>query len=405
MVKTFVNRGAVSMKIVFYSLVLNNHQACVADELWELTGHRYCFVELANMQAEHRKDDTRNYDDCPYLLRAWVSAEAYDRAKELARSAECCVFSGVQALPFQKERMKLGLLSFDMSERWLKRGLLNLFSPAIFKMFVAYHTGGWRHKPLYKLCCSAFAAQDQYRLGTYRSKCYKWGYFTKVGRNDVDIVPSGSTSETMPIPLMWCARYLKLKHAELPLLMTARLRKMGYNITLDMYGSGECETDAHRLAEQLGIADIVSFNGTLPNDELLARMCRHEIFLFTSDRNEGWGAVANESMANGCVLVAGDGIGSSPYLISERQTGILFHSPKTSSGFNHPDARSLDELCEKVAYLLDHPQERQAMRRRSAMMMRDIWSPKTAAERLMKLIELLGCGQDTTFENGPCSKA
>ena len=55
-----------------------------------------------------------------------------------------------------KERLKLGRLSFDMSERWLKRGIINLFSPSIFKMFLSYHLGGWGHKPLYKLCCSAF---------------------------------------------------------------------------------------------------------------------------------------------------------------------------------------------------------------------------------------------------------
>lgn len=56
------------MKIVFYSLILNNHQANIADELWELTNHQFCFVELANLQAEHRKGDTRDYTDCPYYF-------------------------------------------------------------------------------------------------------------------------------------------------------------------------------------------------------------------------------------------------------------------------------------------------------------------------------------------------
>ncbi len=61
------------MKLVFYSLILNNHQANVADELWNLTGHNYYFVELANLQAEHRKGDSYDYSDRPYLLRAWQS--------------------------------------------------------------------------------------------------------------------------------------------------------------------------------------------------------------------------------------------------------------------------------------------------------------------------------------------
>lgn len=91
------------MKLVFYSLILNNHQANVADELWELTQHQFCFVELANLQAEHRKGDIRNYNDCPYLLRAWETQDSYARAMRLAQTAECCVFSSVQALPFQKK--------------------------------------------------------------------------------------------------------------------------------------------------------------------------------------------------------------------------------------------------------------------------------------------------------------
>lgn len=163
------------------SLIINNHQANVADKLWELTGHQYCFVELANLQAEHKKGDTRNYDECPYLLRAWESEANWQKAMKLARIAECCVFSGVQALPFQKERMKLSLLSFDMSERWLKQGLKNVLSPAISKMFLAYWLGGWKNKPLYKLCCSAFCKGDHEKLGMFHNKCYKWGYFTSVG--------------------------------------------------------------------------------------------------------------------------------------------------------------------------------------------------------------------------------
>ena len=193
------------MKIIFYSPILNNHQANVADELWELTGHSYCFVELANLQGEHRKGDTHDYSSRPYLLRAWESEEARERAMELARTADVCVFSGVQALPFQRERLKLGLLSFDMSERWLKRGLVNLFSPAIFKMFLAYYLGGWKHKPLYKLCCSAFAAGDHRKLGMYSGRCFKWGYFAGFDLFDVETsraaIADGSPVKSRRLPV------------------------------------------------------------------------------------------------------------------------------------------------------------------------------------------------------------
>ena len=166
------------MKIVVYSVVLNQHQAPIADELWELTNHQFVFVELANLGD--MKGGTEDYTSRPYLIRAWASPEAYTRAMELARTAECCVFSGVEALPFQKERLKEDLLSLEMGERWLKRGFKSLASPRLWKWLMAYYLNGWRNKPLYKLCCSAFCAGDHFKMGTFYNKCYKWGYFTKV---------------------------------------------------------------------------------------------------------------------------------------------------------------------------------------------------------------------------------
>lgn len=391
------------MKIVFYSLILNNHQANIADKLWELTNHQFCFVELANLQAEHRKGDTRDYTDCPYLLRAWESSQSYAKAMILAREAECCVFSGILALPFQKERLKLGRLSFDMSERWLKRGIINLFSPSIFKMFLSYHLGGWGHKPLYKLCCSAFAAQDQRKLLTFKNKCYKWGYFTKVN-NDLSKISSRFTDGQF-FSLMWCSRYLKWKHPELPVMMAARLKRLGYKFSLDMYGRGEYESQTKSLVSKLEVEDVVHFMGTKPNDELLQDMQQHHIFLFTSDQNEGWGAVANESMSNGCVLVASDAIGSVPYLVKPNVSGVLFRAPRVSSGFTSPDLSALDSLCDKVGYLFDHPSKLQDISRSGVKQIQDIWSPQVAAHRLLRLVECLQQGIDSGFEDGPCSKA
>ena len=385
------------------SLILNNHQANIADELWELTNHQFCFVELANLQAEHRKGDTRDYTDCPYLLRAWESSQSYAKAMILAREAECCVFSGILALPFQKERLKLGRLSFDMSERWLKRGIINLFSPSIFKMFLSYHLGGWGHKPLYKLCCSAFAAQDQRKLLTFKNKCYKWGYFTKVN-NDLSKISSRFTDGQF-FSLMWCSRYLKWKHPELPVMMAARLKRLGYKFSLDMYGRGEYESQTKSLVSKLEVEDVVHFMGTKPNDELLQDMQQHHIFLFTSDQNEGWGAVANESMSNGCVLVASDAIGSVPYLVKPNVSGVLFRAPRVSSGFTSPDLSALDSLCDKVGYLFDHPSKLQDISRSGVKQIQDIWSPQVAAHRLLRLVECLQQGIDSGFEDGPCSKA
>ena len=145
--------------------------------------------------------------------------------------------------------------------------------------------------------------------------------------------------------------------------------------------------------------------GIKPNDELLADMRKYNIFLFTSDKNEGWGAVANESLANGCVLVASDGIGSSPYLIDDGKTGLLFKSPQTSSNIDKPDMAALDELCEKVEYLLNNPSKQQEVQQRSLALMQNEWNPRVAAERLLVLIDCLRNDQKLPYSEGPCSKA
>lgn len=391
------------MNLVFYSIILNNHQANVADELWRILGDDYRFVELVAPCEGNAKGGTDDYASRPYLLKAWLSEEAWQEALRLARTADCCVFSGLSALPFEKERMRLGLLSFDMSERWMKRGWLNALSPTIRRMVMAYWQGGWARKPIYKLCNGAFVCPDQLKLRTFSDKCYKWGYFTQVGDFDVEALLDVSTTNITP--LMWCSRYLSWKHPELPVLAAKRLKDRGYRLVIDMYGTGEHEERTRRLAHDVDVEDVVRFKGTLPNDQLMAEMRRHEIFLFTSDRNEGWGAVANESMANGCALVASDAIGSVPYLVKDGENGLMFRSAATNSSFDNVDESALNDLTEKVMWLLDNKPKLNEIRKNAVLTMQKTWSPENAARSLLQLINDLRNGKDSSIMDGPCSKA
>ena len=389
------------MKIVTYSVVLNQHQAPVADVLWELTNHQFVFVELINLGDA--KGGTEDYSQRPYLLRAWESDENRNMAMELACTADCCIFSGVDSLPYQKERLKLGLFSFDMSERWLKHGWKSLASPRLLTWLWAYYLGGWKHKPLYKLCMSDFAANDNYSMGTFKGKAYKWGYITKVERNEVEAVSDVSTANT--VSFMWCARYLMLKHPELPVLLASELKRRGYQFSLNMYGDGILFVRTQEMIKSLDLTSQVAIHGNVPNDRVREAMAQSDIFLFTSDRYEGWGAVANESLSNGCVLVASDTIGSSPYLINNGENGFMFHSASPSSSFDNPDHLALEDLINKVVYLLEHREELVKMKHNAREYMQELWSPKHAAENLMQLIDDLKNGSDTSIVVGPCSKA
>lgn len=393
------------MKIAFFLNRLNHHQVNVADNLYTLLGEDYKFVELCEPNVGSQKGDFTDYSQKPYLIQAWKSISAKSIASQIADTFDACIFGTLASLPYQKQRLKKNKLSFEVSERWLKQGFKNILSPTISKMFMTYWLEGWNKKKLYKLCSSAFASSDHYRLGMYKGRCYKWGYFTRVAEIETcSIAPIGN-SKTRNTSLMWCSRYLLLKHPELPILMAERLKKTGCCFHLDMYGEGEYKQKTIDLVESLGLSDCVSFIGSKPNSELMEDMKKHDIFLFTSDKNEGWGAVANESMSNGCVLVGSDAVGSAPYLIKEGNNGFMFKSSKTSCSFNNPDLRALDSLCEKVEWLLAHPIERMQMRENAVKQMHELWSPENAAKSLVVLIENIMQGFDTPLMEGPCSKA
>jgi len=389
------------MKLVFYSLVLNHHQACVADEFYKLLGENYAFVETA--RCMDNKGATEDYSTRPYLVRSWETKKVYEKAMSFALNAEVCVFSGYESLPFEKARMKKGLLSFDMGERMLKRGWVNLFSPKILKMVIAYHLGGWSKKAIYKLCSGGFVASDQYKLKTFKGKCYKWGYFTSINENynENEKYLKNVTSERV-VRLMWCARFLKLKHPELVIEMARKLKENRFSFVLDIYG-GEVKQQSHEaifsrkkledMVSVYNLQDVVKFYGSVSNNIALKAMAQHDVFLFTSNKLEGWGAVANESMSNGCVLVASDAIGSTPYLIKEGVTGFSFTSC------------DIDSMTEKVKWLIEHPHKMMEIQRNAYQQMKDIWNPKHAAVNLLTLIKDIQNQQISSIQEGPCSKA
>ena len=374
------------MMLVFYSVVLNHHQAPLADEFFQNLGRDFVFVETTNLGDT--KGANEDYSCRPYLLRAWENGQCFQKALDMAQTADVCVFGGDDSMPYLKARMAKGLLSFQIGERWLKRGWINILSPRLQKFFFNYKVLGWSNKPLYKLCASAFTASDDHKLDIYKGKHFKWGYFTTV-----ENVKVSKEEVRLSFRIMWCARFLKWKHPELVILMAKQLKDEGYHFVVDMYGDGEVRQESESLVNDLQVDDVVKFHGNVPNSQVREAMSSHDIFLFTSDKNEGWGAVLNESMSCGCVPVASDAIGSVPYLLQDGQNGLIFESCH------------LDSLTEKVCHLLEHPQEFPRLSRNAQTTMLEEWSPKCAAEHLLKLTDDLLHNRPCSIEHGPCSKA
>lgn len=382
------------MKLSFYSNFLNHHQVLVVDELYKQFGDNFRFVATLPRDDQELKGGA-DYSSRPYCILAGESDQAHDEALQLAREADVCVFGACsQEYAVERAKQKDCGLSFEVGERWLKRGWINILSPRLREWWWNYQKY-YRTKPFYKLCSSAFAAEDDRKMLAYKGRHFKWGYFTQVDDDFEVEAPEKLGVSTLEITthIMWCSRMLELKHPELPVHMAERLKQKGYRFILDMYGSGEEEEKTRELAQKLDVEDLVKFHGALPNAEILKAMREHNIFLFTSDKNEGWGTVANEAMANGCVLVASDAIGSTPYLIYDGKNGFKFESEDVNS------------LCEKVEKLLNNQELMHRMQDEARNTMVELWSPKKAASALLQLIDDLQNGRECSIKEGPCSKA
>ena len=161
-----------------------------------------------------------------------------------------------------------------------------------------------------------------------------------------------------------------------------------------MYGSGEVWTKIQNLITENEVADLVHLRGNLPNDQILEQMKSHDVFLFTSDKNEGWGAVLNEAMSAGCAVVASNLIGATPFLINNGENGLIFES------------ENLDSLYKKVCLLIDNKELRSKISKKAIYTMQEVWSPKNAVKQLLNLITAITKHDESLIAvSGPCSKA
>lgn len=376
--------------IAFFSNFMDHHTAPLCKELYKLTDGKFTYVELTEMPDSFKRSGYPDFSSLPFILPAWKSQANKEEAIKICKDANVAIFNGYLTYEYAIIRAKNGGFSFDLSERLLKRGLLNALAPGARKFLWYYHTL-FKKAPFYKLCKSAYGATDQYRLHSYHDRCYTWAYFTEIPQWDGDM-PVNMTGGDNEYRIMWCSRFINWKHPELVVKLAKRLKDKSMAVKIDMYGSGELLEDTRRMVESFDVSDIITFAGNLPNSELMHQMRQHHIFLLTSDKQEGWGAVANEAMSNGCVFVGPDQAGSVPCLVEDKMNGCIFK------------ANDIDSLDDTISWVLNHWSDRKTIAMNAYQTMNDLWSPKVGASRLLTLIDCLKTGKETPFIVGPCSK-
>jgi len=367
------------MKIVFVSNNYNHHERFFCEEMDKIQDVDFFFIQTQPMREERLKmgwglETTK----IPFVCNAYDSKLSHDRALQMCNEAEVVII-GSAPYEYIEERVRKNKLTFFYAERLFRKGLWHmLYPPTFFTVLKRFILPGNKSN-FYMLCASGYTALDCHKICAFRGKYFKWGHFIDVKKfNSVDVLLESK----------------RLKHPELAIHVAAKLKRQGYNFELNIIGIGEMEEALKREVKEKDLTESVHFLGAMKPHEVRSYMEDADIYLFTSDFNEGWGAVLGEAMSSGCAVVVSHGIGATPFLVKHNENALVYENGNK------------DSLYRNVKKLIDTDEVRTRLSRNAVLTMQDMWNAKVGANRLYEVIKSLKAGLDIpVYENGPMSKA
>jgi glycosyltransferase involved in cell wall biosynthesis len=185
-----------------------------------------------------------------------------------------------------------------------------------------------------------------------------------------------------------------LKHPEKIISLCRYLKSKDYNFHINIIGTGELEKTLRNSIEKEELQDNISMLGTMSPEKVREFMEKSNVFVFTSDYNEGWGAVLNESMNSGCAVVASHAVGSVPFLLEHNYNGLIYNND------------NIDDLYFQVERLMKNTLLREKIGRNAYLTLKTTWNAERAAKNFFSLCNYLK-EKDTKFliSDGPCSIA
>ena len=385
------------MTIAYYTNVLSPHQLPLAREIVRLVGDDNYHYVFRDEPDQERLSLGWGDQDLP----RWCMRGGED-SPELV-SADLVYTGGLRPLGLLARRIAAGKKTFYVTERWFKPiRLFGINFPGTWRLLVpSYRKMARRmvellNNPLCRcLTIGPWSRKDMLRLGVKAGQIWEWGYFVEEGRGKREEgrgkweegrgkreEGSGKKEEgrgkreegrgkkgegrgkreEAALRILWVGRIVGLKRVDTIITAVKALISGGERqIELDVYGSGMAESRLKKMAR--GYEEIVKFHSPVSIYEVREIMREHDVYVFASDANEGWGAVVNEALAEGMKVLGTYEAGASAAMLPDDD---LFHSG---------DWRRLKELLARCA----------KEKRDGKLVGQGIgeWTPEKAAQRLV----------------------
>lgn len=361
------------MKIVFFTSYLSAHTFPVFQELSKY-GHQIVCVEFSKPTTNLRKvgSDINNS-----LINRVDATSFFTNSAYINCAFDCCVISEFTKLK-DISNLNCNIFLF-MSEHFVKNHKPRLLLSYLKIKFLIRKY--FRRKNKFALCNSYYAAKEYLQMGFGKENIYKFGYFPNFGK------PRHFKKEKR---LLWCGRFLDWKHPEIALYALKYLKRYDASYSLLYVGEGKQRKTVEKLTNEYGLKESVSFVNFLSNKELLDEMAKSELFLFSSDKNEGWGVVLNEAIFNKCIIFASLLAGSTKYLCNE------------DNSFTFCNKRDLKKNI--IEYFSLSDEEKTNIKKNEEKTI-EIWSYEIAGKRLNDFLNKIVNGlEPETIDSGPMSK-
>lgn len=375
------------MRVVFLSNFFNHHQEPLAEALSDKESIEFYFIETEKMPEERKNLGYKQYkrEKPPYIL----SDATAEKINEVVLSADIVI---VGSAPYEMvlERLKRNKIVFFYSERLFKnlKSVIKLFLSG--RIFSVYRNVS-KYSSAYLLCASYYAKKDFENIGCFKSRMFAWGYFPVTSKKSFEQLKVIKTADAI-LNIVWVGRLIKWKHPEHALYVAKQLNKAGITCRLHIIGDGSLKSKISNLIKKQHMEDYCIMYGAVKSDEVRIYFEKADIFLFTSDKNEGWGAVLNEGMSSACCVYANSQAGATKCLINHGENGFIYHKSKknllccikNSIGDNN----TFNKCQEKGYYTMEN-----------------LWNAELAVNRLISVSErLLNNYAPENYEDGPMSK-
>lgn len=378
------------ISIIFISNFFNHHERFFCDALSNNPAVDFRFIQTERMDEERIKLGWGiDISKVSYCMCSYSDNSENQKAIKLCNEADVVIL-GSAAYVFIAERVKKNKLTFFYAERLFRNGLWHMLNPRTFFTVLKRFIIPGQKSNFYLLAASGFTAIDTANIHAFNSRRFKWGHFIEVSYPE----KRKNREDDSKLHLLWVGRFLKLKHPDYPIRIAKTLKEKNTSFVLDIIGSGEQDANMRKLITEYKLENVIVMHGSMKPTEVRKYMEHADIYMFTSDFNEGWGAVLGESMVSGCAVVTSHGIGATPFLVNHNKNGLIYEMGNYGS------------FERNVLKLVGSKNLREKLSQNAIRTMIDQWNPEVAAERFYQLSKaILTTGHSIEYTEGPISKA